>query len=210
MAISEFGNWGLPDVNKLYQYYEGREPWWFETGWEWGDPVVYPHGVEERFRAYHLDRAFPSLSALSEASQRLQFAALKYEIEQIRRHPSLVGYVITEFTDVNWECNGLLDLCRNPKAHFEALSRLNADELILPGWQRLAYWEAERCEVSLSLSHFSSLDLMGSRLEWHLDGWPEVQGAFEGLTRAALTSPTWGLLTSSCLRWKEASGPAWS
>ena len=182
LVISEFGNWGLPDVNKLYQYYEGNAPWWFETGWEWGEPVVYPHGVEERFRAYHLDRAFPSLSALSEASQRLQFAALKYEIEQIRRHPSLVGYVITEFTDVNWECNGLLDLCRNPKAHFEALGKLNADDLILPGWQRLAYWEAERCEVSLSLSHFSSLDLMGSRLEWHLDGWPEVQGAFEGLT----------------------------
>ena len=70
MVVSEFGNWGLPDVGKLRECYGGREPWWFETGIEWGDGVVYPHGIEQRFKAFHIDKVFPTLSDLAAASQR--------------------------------------------------------------------------------------------------------------------------------------------
>ncbi|HKH83391.1 MAG TPA: glycoside hydrolase family 2 TIM barrel-domain containing protein, partial [Gemmatimonadales bacterium] len=189
MVVSEFGNWGLPDVTKLKAHY-GREPWWFETGIEWGDGVVYPHGIEQRFKAFHLDKVFPTLSDLAAASQRMQFTALKYQIEQMRRHPSIVGYVITEFTDVHWESNGLLDMCRNPKAYFDVIGQVNSPDAIVPtDWERIAFWEGERCEVRLALSHFSSSDLRNSRLEWNLDLWPEVRGTFEGITpqRAQLT-----------------------
>ena len=190
MVVSEFGNWGLPDVAKLKEHY-GREPWWFETGIEWGDGVVYPHGIEQRYKAYHLDKVFPTLSDLSAASQRMQFTALKYQIEQMRRHPSIVGYVITEFTDVHWESNGLLDMCRNPKAYYDVIGQVNSPDAIVPtDWERIAYWEGERCEVKLGLSHFSSVDLRSSRLEWHLDRWPEIRGEFTGITpqRAQLTN----------------------
>ncbi len=190
MVVSEFGNWGLPDVDKLRAHY-GREPWWFETGIEWGDGVVYPHGIEQRFKAFHLDKVFPTLSDLAAASQRMQFTALKYQIEQMRRHPSIVGYVITEFTDVHWESNGLLDLCRNPKAYFDVIGQVNSPDAIVPtDWERIAFWEGERCEVKLALSHFSSADLRNSRLEWNLDVWPEMRGSFEGITpqRAQLTN----------------------
>ena len=88
-----------------------------------GDGVVYPHGIEQRFQRYHLDKVFPTLADLTAASQRMQFMALKYEIEQMRLHPSIVGYVITEFTDVHWECNGLLDMCRNPKIFHDVIGR---------------------------------------------------------------------------------------
>jgi hypothetical protein len=189
MVVSEFGNWGLPDVSKLKAHY-GREPWWFETGIEWGDGVVYPHGIEQRFKAFHLDKVFPTLSDLAAASQRMQFTALKYQIEQMRRHPSIVGYVITEFTDVHWESNGLLDMCRNPKAYFDVIGQVNSPDAIVPtDWERIAFWEGERCEVRLALSHFSSSDLRNSRLEWNLDLWPEIRGTFEGITpqRAQLT-----------------------
>jgi hypothetical protein len=191
MVVSEFGNWGLPDVAKLRSCYGGNEPWWFETGIEWGDGVVYPHGVEQRYRAYHIDRAFPTLSDLSAASQRMQFTALKYQIEQMRRHPSIVGYVITEFTDVHWESNGLLDMCRNPKAYFDVIRDINgADALIPVDWERIAYWAGERCEVKLALSHFSPHDLRDCRVEWSLDAFPEVKGEIGGVTpqRAHLTS----------------------
>ncbi|MCZ7572596.1 MAG: hypothetical protein M5U01_28915 [Ardenticatenaceae bacterium] len=181
MVVSEFGNWGLPNVARLRECYGGREPWWFETGLEWGDGVVYPHGVEQRFKKYHLDQVFPSLSDLAAASQRMQFTALKYEIEQIRRHPSIVGYVITEFTDVHWECNGLLDMCRNPKAFYDVIGQINSADVLVPDWERVAFWEGERCGVQVALSHFSSADLRGSRLEWRLDCWPEISGTFEGL-----------------------------
>ncbi len=190
MVVSEFGNWGLPDVARLKACHGGKEPWWFETGIEWGDGVVYPHGVEQRYRAYHIDRAFPTLSDLSAASQRMQFTALKYQIEQMRRHPSIVGYVITEFTDVHWESNGLLDMCRNPKAYFDVIRDINgADALIPVDWERIAYWSGERCEVRLALSHFSSHDLRGCRVEWHLDAYPNVNGVITGVTpeRAHLT-----------------------
>jgi hypothetical protein len=190
MVVSEFGNWGLPDIGKLRDCYGGREPWWFETGIEWGDGVVYPHGIEQRFKAFHLDKVFPTLSDLSAASQRMQFTALKYQIEQMRRHPTIVGYVITEFTDVHWESNGLLDMCRNPKAFYDVIGQVNSPDAIVPtDWERIAYWEGERCEVKLALSHFSSADLRNSRLEWHLDQWPEIKGTLEGVTpeRAQLT-----------------------
>lgn len=171
LVVSEFGNWGLPDVQKLYDAY-GGEPWWFETGSEWGRGIVYPHGMEERFYNYHLDRRFSSLAALTEATQRLQFDGLKYEIEQIRRQPNLAGYIITEFTDVHWECNGLLDMCRNPKVFYDQLKDLNRDDLLIPAAGRLAFWEGETCSVDLLFSHYSAADLAGSRCEWRLAAGP--------------------------------------
>ncbi len=121
-----------PMSGKLRAGYGGQDPWWFETGQEWGEGVVYPHGVEDRFKAFHLDKVFASLAELSAASQRMQFAALKYEIEQMRRYPNIVGYVITEFTDVHWESNGLLDMCRNPKAYYDKIGYVNSDNVIVP------------------------------------------------------------------------------
>jgi hypothetical protein len=180
LVVSEFGNWGLPDVSKLRECYGGQEPWWFETGIERGDGVVYPHGIEGRFKAYHLDKVFPTISDLAAASQRMQFTALKYEIEQMRRHASIVGYIITELTDVHWECNGLLDMCRNPKAFYDLIGQINGADAIVPDWERIVFWEGERVEVKLALSHFSDLDLRGSRLEWHVDLWPELSGTIAG------------------------------
>ncbi|MDQ2670210.1 MAG: glycoside hydrolase family 2, partial [Gemmatimonadota bacterium] len=190
IVVSEFGNWGLPDVERLRACYGGREPWWFETGIEWGDGVAYPHGIEQRYRTFHLDKVFPTLSDLTAASQRMQYTALKYQIEQMRRHPSIVGYVITEFTDVHWEANGLLDICRNPKAYYDVIGQINSADAIVPvDWERIAFYEGERCEVRLALSHFSSIDLKDCRLEWQLDAWPEISGTLQnpGPHRAQLT-----------------------
>jgi hypothetical protein len=181
MIVSEFGNWGLPDLEKLRQCYGGRDPWWFETGIEWGEGAVYPHSTEHRFNLWHLDKVFPTLSDLAKASQRMQFCALKYQIEQMRLHPSIVGYIITEFTDVHWECNGLLDMCRNPKTFYDAMAGINGADVIVPEWKRVAFTEGERCEVNLTLSHFSDVELGGSRLEWSLGLFPNVNGAFQGL-----------------------------
>jgi hypothetical protein len=121
----------------------------------------------------------------------MQYTALKYQIEQMRRHPSIVGYVITEFTDVHWEANGLLDICRNPKSYYDVIGQVNSADAIVPmDWDRIAYWEGERCEVRLGLSHFSTVDLRDCRIEWFLDLAPEIRGTFErlGPNRARLTT----------------------
>ncbi len=197
IVVSELGNWGLPDLGKLREAY-GGEPWWFETGIEWGDGVMYPHAVEQRYRRYHLDKVFPTLSDLTAASQRMQYTALKYQIEQMRRHPTIVGYIITEFTDVHWEANGLLDIARNPKAYYDVIGQVNSADAIIPmDWERVAYWEGERCEVRLGLSHFSTVDLRDCCVEWSLDQFPDVKGSFEqlGPNRAHLTTVGTALFT---------------
>jgi len=189
IVVSEFGNWGLPDIDRLRAAY-GGEPWWFETGIEWGEGVMYPHAIEQRYRAYHLDKVFPTLGDLTTASQRMQYTALKYQIEQMRRHPTIVGYIITEFTDVHWEANGLLDICRNPKAYYDVIGMVNSADAIVPmDWDRIAFWEGERCEVRLGLSHFSAVELRNCRIEWSLDRHPEIGGRFDviGPNRARLT-----------------------
>jgi hypothetical protein len=176
LLVSEFGNWGLPDIEKLRECYGGEDPWWFETGYNWGDGVVYPHGVDQRFHDYHLGRVFGSLAGLTEASQELQFEAMKYEIEQMRRHPTIQGYVITEFTDLHWECNGLLDMCRNPKIYYDRFKSINTGTVIVPEWEKLAYQAGESCQVILLIAHSGSADLSGSRLKWHVEGFPEIHG----------------------------------
>jgi hypothetical protein len=168
LLVSEFGNWGLPDITKLYEGNGGEPPWWFDTGLEWGDGVVHPHGIEKRFKDYHLGRVFHSLKALSEASQRLQFHALKYEIEQIRRYANIQGYVITEFTDVHWECNGLLDMYRNPKVYHHLLKNLNADDFLIPVWERLAFFGSETCQMRVLCSHYSAVEIQEAVLEWRV------------------------------------------
>lgn len=194
IIVSEFGNWGLPDVEKLKAHY-GGEPWWFDTGLEHGGGEVYPRGVEYRFKLYGLDHVFGSLSMLAEASQRQQMAAMKYEIEQMRLHPSIEGYVITEFTDLHWECNGLLDMCRNPKVYHGEIGQINADDGIVPQWERVAYYVGERIEVKLTVSHYAQRDLSGSRLEWKLTGFPKVAGVINDLSPAAFTVSGAGVIS---------------
>ena len=168
LVVSEFGTWGLPDVQKLYEGNGGTAPWWFDTGLDWSHGVVYPRGIEQRFKDYHLDRVFPSLTALTEASQRLQFDALKFQIQDMRSHASLQGYVITELTDVHWESNGLLDMYRNPKLFYSQLGKINADDVLIPRWERLAYSAGETCVMKISFSHYSSLEIQEAVLHWRV------------------------------------------
>src|SRR5690606_32161953 len=95
LNVSEFGNWGLPDVDQLLAGYGGKESWWFEQGSEWGNGEVYPHGIQKRFQYYGLPRAFPSLAALTAASRFNQGEAMKFEIEQIRKNAPIQGYIVT-------------------------------------------------------------------------------------------------------------------
>ncbi|HZS83572.1 MAG TPA: glycoside hydrolase family 2 TIM barrel-domain containing protein [Stellaceae bacterium] len=168
LICSEFGNWGLPDPDALKDA-AGREPWWFETGHDWGEGVMYPHGVEHRFRAAGLDRVFGSLRKFVEAAQWQQYRALKYQIEAMRRRPEIAGYVITEFTDCHWESNGLLDMRRNPRVFHHALSAVNADTVIVPRWERLAYWSGEAVAIALAVAEGGGRRIAEAELRWSLD-----------------------------------------
>lgn len=130
LLVSEFGNWGLPDPADIQE--KGGEPWWFETGHEWGDGIVYPHGVAHRFAASGLADLFPTYADFARQSQAHMAHSLHYEITTMRLHQSIAGYVITEFTDVHWECNGLLTMQRQPKHLLDPiLQEINQDRALL-------------------------------------------------------------------------------
>ncbi|MDJ0449078.1 sugar-binding domain-containing protein [Methylocystis sp. JR02] len=164
LLCSEFGNWGLPDPEKLNDAL-GREPWWFETGHDWGEGVMYPHGVLNRFHDWSLDRVFGSFEGFIEATQWQQFRALKYEIEAMRRRAEISGYVITELTDCHWESNGLLDMRSNTRAFHDVFHSINADTVIVPRLERAAFWAGETLQVPVRIAHGGSDALEPGTLE---------------------------------------------
>ncbi len=169
LILSEFGTWGLPDVDGLRDDF-GAEPWWFDSGSGWGEGVVVPRGVVERFHEWRLDEVFGSWREFVAESQRHQGEGLSYQIRDLRRHPEIAGYVITEFTDVHWECNGLLDMARNPKEFHHRLPGVNAEDVAVAWPSSYHFSEGEPLTVDISVSHFSQRDLDRFRVKVSLDG----------------------------------------
>lgn len=172
VVLSEFGNWGLPKLSLLKKGYGGQEPWWFATG----AGAARPEGTLQRFEQYQLHRVFGSYDTMAEISQWQQWLSLKFEIEEMRKHSSLVGYVITEFTDLHWESNGLLDMCRNPKVFHKKLPSIQAQDIVFVDHKRSAQWGGERFTIPVLLSHFSRRDLDDATLYWEVEGFAGLQG----------------------------------
>jgi hypothetical protein len=163
LVVSEFGNWGLPTLKDLLTEY-GEEPSWFRTGVD----ITVPHGVQRRFDRLHLDEIFGSYDQFAIATQWQEYFALKHEIEEMRKYPSIVGYVITEFTDLHWEANGLLNIWRKPKVFYHYLQQFQQQDILFASWQRLNYWEGDLCRVPVVVSHWSDRELKGHTIEWNI------------------------------------------
>ncbi len=93
---------------------------------------------------------------------------LKYEIESLRQHAAIQGYVITELTDIYWESNGLMDMERNLRAFHEPFAHLNADLVVLPGFGRWAYWTGERIDFAPRVATGGATLAPGAVVEWEL------------------------------------------
>jgi hypothetical protein len=182
LLVSEFGNWGLPSLASL-RAATGSDPWWFETGDDWGDGVVYPHGVQARFERLGLAHLFGDYERFAAATRRAEYDALQFEIEEIRRQPSIGGYVITEFTDVHWECNGLLDMMRAPKMPLDALANMNADTVLILDRSQGALRAGEERQIAVEASHWGGQTLQPTRLRW------SVAGAGQASGELAVTAP---------------------
>jgi Glycosyl hydrolases family 2, TIM barrel domain/Glycosyl hydrolases family 2, sugar binding domain/Glycosyl hydrolases family 2 len=151
LVVSEFGVWGLPDPKKLLNA-DGSEPWWMETGPGWGDGAAYPHSIQNRFAVYQLDSVFGSFDQFINAVQWYQFSNLKYEIESMRARASIMGYVVTELTDVHWEANGLMDLNRNPRVFHERFAEVNSEIVIVPKVKRYSGVSGENFSFEIAIA----------------------------------------------------------
>ena len=161
LMVSEFGNWGLPQVPE-------HKPWWFSRSG--GDEITKPEGVEQRFADYQYSSLFPDLKALTDATEWHEYDALNYQIGALRMHPEIQGYVITEFTDLNWESNGLLDMWRHPKLFGDSLGKLQQDDLLILRDDKRNYKTGETVAADVYISHYSAGDLTSARVDWQVEG----------------------------------------
>ena len=161
IVLSEFGNWGLPLLPE-------PRPWWFSRDFH-GIDITLPEGVEKRFSDYGFDKLFADPNALAVATQWHQYRALKHEINTLRSLPGMEGYVITEFTDLNWEANGLLDMWRRPKAYGEKISKLQQDDLLVARSEKRNLTSGEKAEAEVYFSHYSQSDFPGASVVWRIE-----------------------------------------
>lgn len=180
IIISEFGTWGLPSINGIRDYY-GNTPEWFENKGDDTHKEDYksPLQAEIRFKKFNLDRIFKNFDELSSASRMRMFRSNKYLIEEMRRNPKIAGYVITEFTDVEWETNGFLDFFRKPKFDENRLRFFNSDACIITDIEKHNYWEGEEAYFNINIVNSGrkeiSAKLIWSIEELGLNGEIEVQ-----------------------------------
>jgi Glycosyl hydrolases family 2, sugar binding domain/Glycosyl hydrolases family 2/Glycosyl hydrolases family 2, TIM barrel domain len=179
LVLSEFGNWGLPKLHR-------PEPWWFSRDFN-GREITLPAGVERRFSDYQFGSLFKDYNALAEATQLAQYRSLKHEIGSLRIHPEIQGYVITEFTDINWEANGLLVMWREPKVYADSLRKIQQDDVVVARADRRNYFTGNKVRAEVYFSHYSASSLAGAHLEWKLEG-TDLQSGFEISDLEAATS----------------------
>jgi hypothetical protein len=164
LVLSEFGNWGLPRFNQTTEPGIAGE-WWRRTG----GPLYRPEGAAQRFTQLGLERIWTGPDQLADATQWHQFEALQYQIGELRRHPTIAGYVITELTDAYWEANGLLDIGRGAKVFYDRLKEVNRTDLLIPELPRRDLWGGQEISVRVHLSSYGRAPQgSGSRVGWDL------------------------------------------
>jgi hypothetical protein len=112
LFVSEFGDWGLPEMPAVPQppFWDTRE--------------VHARGLA--------NTVWPgTMARFLIETQRYQGLSDRLQAEVFRRHDHISGYCVTELTDVPHELNGLLDLHRRPKRlAVEEMRRAN--QVVLP------------------------------------------------------------------------------
>ncbi|MBA2373433.1 MAG: hypothetical protein H0V74_04415, partial [Chloroflexi bacterium] len=164
LVLSEFGSWGLPRLDRIGQEGESAS-WWFETGRD----HLRPAGIERRFTDFGLERIWPTVNDLAEATQWHQFETLQFEIGQVRRHDPIQGYVITELADAYWEANGLLDVARGRKAFHERSASINAPDVVILDIARRDLCPGDDLTATVHLASYTGPSA-GGEVRWDLAG----------------------------------------
>jgi hypothetical protein len=190
LICSEFGVWGLPRRAEILEA-DGSEPWWFESGHDWNGGAAYPHGMETRFRDAQLSPIFGDLDGFVEAAQETQYRGLKHQIETLRWAAPISGYVITELNDVQWECNGLMDVRNHPRRFADRLANLQQPWLIIARTERTAIPAGSRFEATIRLAGVGTVP-DGGYLRWVFGSSSGRLPLSESLVSLALTTASSG------------------
>ncbi|PQD97086.1 glycoside hydrolase family 2 [Pradoshia eiseniae] len=175
IIVSEFGVWGLPSIKKLVDYYGGTPSWFANLGDDThGEDFKKPLTIFENFERYQLNRIFGDKENLALHSQHRMFRACQSLIEEMRKRPKINGYVVTEFSDIEWETNGWLDYTRDMKAGFEKSSIFNGPLVVMADGVTRNMWSEDKETWDIIISNHNQEELNGT-LEWEIPN-TEIQG----------------------------------
>ncbi len=166
LVVSEFGTWGMCDLPAIEEYY-GETPPWFDYDF-FDDPIKRPAGVYDRFEETTLPDVFGDWKSLAESWQRREFQSNKDVIEQMRLHDGVAGYVMTEFTDIEWEFNGVLDYRREPKVFHDEFASVNAPISVVADADH-SHWGGESVSVDVTIVNDTN-EAGEATLAYELDG----------------------------------------
>ena len=170
LLVSEFGNWSLPPKKWL----EKRDwPHWFSHIFK-NVAMTRPGGAGERFLASEIAREY-SYDELFEISVENQLENLRMEIDKIRLHDRIRGFVITESSDIFWECNGLLTFDRDFKFPPERLGALLENDLFVASLESDTLWLGQEARLLVRLlkrlhGETISVESDGLSIERRIDG----------------------------------------
>jgi hypothetical protein len=147
LYVTEFGEWGLPsseDGREFWDQNDDLQALVKESGWE---------GGHESFALM---------------SQIHQGWADRLHAERLRTSERILGFCLTEWTDVPHELNGLVTLRRHRKASIEAFKPALANVCLVATLDRYSYAKGEPVEVTAYVSNWSGQKLEGGELEIEL------------------------------------------
>ncbi|WP_448532274.1 glycoside hydrolase family 2 protein [Pseudothermotoga sp.] len=144
--VSEFGVWGLSDPKAWLGEWSKLPISVMGNSFEGSEPV---RAIEKMVEFHNIDD-------LIYQAQLHQFLGLKYQAEVMRLYPSISGYVITEFSDIAWEANGLLDYNRSPKSFHHLMKTINQPIVCIIPNHRSLLLEGQMYEAEVYLANNTS------------------------------------------------------
>ena len=167
IVVSEFGTWGLCDTDKLREHYDGNPPWFYHPflipeehrGGDLDSHHLHlesgvrrsPAGFQDRYEETALPEMFDDFGEAVETWQWREFVSLKDQIEELRRRDGLAGYVITEWTDIEWEFNGILDYLREEKVFHDRVAEINGALCVTAEPDSHVGWSGETFSFDLTV-----------------------------------------------------------
>ena len=147
LYVTEFGEWGLPSAENGKEFWDQEDDLHAlvtESGWEGG---------------------YESFALLSQIHQGW---ADRLHAERLRTSERILGFCLTEWTDVPHELNGLITLRRHRKASIEEFRPALANVCLIATLDRYAFVKGERVKVDVFVSNWSGHKLEPGDVEVEL------------------------------------------
>jgi hypothetical protein len=211
IVVSEFGTWGLCDPDRLREFYDGNPPWFYHPflvpekhrGGDLDSHHLHlesgvrrsPAGFDERYADTALPEMFDDFGEAVETWQWREFVSLKDQIEELRRRDGIAGYVVTEWTDVEWEFNGILDYMRGQKVFHDRFADVNGPLCVTAEPDSHVGWAGE--PFALDLSAVNDTGTGGSAtVEWTVrDDDAVIESGVEATTLASFGTTAIGTVS---------------